>query len=69
MPESVWRFSLACGKARTIIDRRLGLAGGAIIYGSLRKTVGLRLDHEDEFNGADITIHRITATPERESGW
>jgi len=31
--------------------------------------VGLRLDPEQEFNGADLTIHKITATPERESNW
>jgi ammonium transporter, Amt family len=28
--------------------------------------VGIRLDPEDEFNGADIAVHRISATPERE---
>ncbi len=28
--------------------------------------VGIRLDPEAEFEGADLSIHRITATPERE---
>jgi Amt family ammonium transporter len=31
--------------------------------------VGLRLDPEEEFQGADLSIHRITSTPERESNW
>jgi Amt family ammonium transporter len=30
---------------------------------------GLRLDPEEEFNGADLSIHKIGSTPERESGW
>ena len=38
------------------------------LYGILRLTVGLRLGEEEEFNGADLTIHKITSTPERESG-
>jgi len=41
--------------------------GGWIVYGLLKATVGLRLDAEEEFNGADLSIHRISATPERET--
>ncbi len=44
----------------------IALVGGFVIYGALKKTVGIRLDAEQEFNGADLSIHRITATPERE---
>ncbi|MDN7943774.1 ammonium transporter [Burkholderia multivorans] len=40
--------------------------GGALVYGALKATVGLRLDREAEFDGADLSIHRITATPERD---
>ena len=47
----------------------VALLGSFVVYGVLKKTLGLRLDREDEFNGADITIHRITATPEREPNW
>jgi Amt family ammonium transporter len=47
----------------------IALAGGAIVYGTLKATVGLRLDEEEEFNGADLSIHKIGSTPERESGW
>jgi Amt family ammonium transporter len=39
------------------------------VYGTIKKVVGIRLTHEEEFNGADLSIHKITATPERESGW
>jgi Amt family ammonium transporter len=28
--------------------------------------VGIRLEPEDEFNGADLSIHKISATPEGE---
>ena len=47
----------------------IALGGGFAIYGVLKIVVGLRLDPEQEFNGADLTIHKITATPERESNW
>lgn len=47
----------------------IALGGGFAIYGVLKMVVGLRLDPEQEFNGADLTIHKITATPERESNW
>jgi Amt family ammonium transporter len=38
--------------------------GGTIVYGAIRMTVGLRLDQEEEYNGADLSIHKISATPE-----
>ena len=45
------------------------LVASATVYGLLKATVGLRLDREQEFDGADLSIHRITATPEREPNW
>ncbi len=42
---------------------------GTVVYGVLRVTVGLRLTQEEEFEGADLTVHRIGSTPERESSW
>ena len=45
----------------------VALTGGGIVYGLLKKTVGLRLDIEDEYNGADISIHKISASPEKET--
>ncbi|MBB5424325.1 Amt family ammonium transporter [Paraburkholderia atlantica] len=38
--------------------------GGTVVYGVIRVTVGLRLDQEEEYNGADLSIHKISATPE-----
>ncbi len=45
------------------------LAGGFVVYGLLKRTMGLRLDAEAEFDGADLSIHQITSTPEREVSW
>ena len=57
--------------ASQIVGTLLGVAiagiGGIIVYGLLKATVGLRLDAEQEFDGADLAIHRISATPERET--
>lgn len=47
----------------------IALAGSAIVYGLLKKAVGIRLDPEQEFDGADLSIHKITATAERETSW
>ena len=55
--------------AGTLLGVTIALAGGFLIYGALKKTIGLRLDPEDEFNGADLSIHRISASPERETNW
>ena len=40
----------------------IALAGGALVYGGLKKLVGIRMSAEDEFNGADLSIHKIAAT-------
>lgn len=37
----------------------IALVGGAIVYGLLKKLVGIRLDAESEFDGADLSIHKI----------
>ncbi|MDH5485618.1 MAG: ammonium transporter, partial [Gammaproteobacteria bacterium] len=42
----------------------IALLGGFIVYGTLRATVGVRLDEESEYNGADLSIHKIRATPD-----
>lgn len=47
----------------------IALIGGTVVYGALRKFVGLRLDREAEFMGADLAIHRISSTPESETHW
>ena len=40
------------------------LVNGFLVYGVLSKTVGIRLDQEAEFAGADLSIHNIDAYPE-----
>ncbi|MGB0129486.1 MAG: ammonium transporter [Rhodocyclaceae bacterium] len=53
----------------TTLGILVAVVGAFAVYGLLKKTTGLRLDPEQEFNGADLSIHRITATPERETLW
>ena len=42
----------------------IAFVSGLIIYGVLRQISGLRLSEEEEFMGADLSIHRIKASPE-----
>jgi len=51
--------------AGTGLGIAVGLLGGLIVYGVIKAMTGIRLDEEQEFNGADLSIHRISATPER----
>jgi len=53
----------------TVLGVVWAVAGGFAVYGALKATVGLRLTQEEEFDGADLTIHRISASPEREANW
>ncbi len=53
----------------TLLGVGIAFAGGYLVYGLVKKLVGIRLDAEAEFVGADLSIHKISATPERESGW
>lgn len=55
--------------AGTVLGVAIAVAGGYLVYGVLKKTMGLRLDPEQEFQGADLSIHHISSTPERESNW
>ena len=48
----------------TVMGVAVALAGGYAVYGLLKATMGLRLDPEEEFQGADLSIHRISSTPE-----
>ncbi len=45
------------------------LIGGLVVYGVLKLSMGLRLSQEEEFDGADLSIHRISSSPEREANW
>jgi Amt family ammonium transporter len=53
----------------TLMGVAVALIGGYAVYGVLKATLGLRLDPEEEFQGADLSIHRISSTPEREANW
>jgi Amt family ammonium transporter len=53
----------------TALGITIALIGGVVIYGVLKMTMGIRLDPEQEFDGADLSIHKISATPERETYW
>jgi Amt family ammonium transporter len=53
----------------TLLGVAWALIGGFVVYGVLRATMGLRLTPEEEYAGADLTIHKIGATPEREASW
>ena len=47
----------------------VAVTGSLIVYGILKAVIGLRLDQEEEYKGADLSIHKITSTPEREPNW
>jgi Amt family ammonium transporter len=61
--------SLLTQTAGTAVVVGFALATGFIVYGVLNKALGLRLSQEEEFEGADLSIHRIKATPEHEASW
>jgi len=45
------------------------LLAGFAVYGLIKATMGLRMSQEEEYEGADLSIHRIGATPDREVNW
>lgn len=47
----------------TLLGVAIALAGGFIVYGLLKIRTGIRMDIEDEYMGADLAIHKISATP------
>ena len=61
--------SLASQLLGTLAGVTWALVGGFAVYGLLGKFVGLRLTQEEEFDGADLSIHKIGSTPEHESSW
>ena len=46
----------------TVLGVVVALSGGFIVYGGVKAVVGLRLTAEEEFNGADLSVHRIGAS-------
>ena len=53
----------------TLLGVIWALLSGLVVYGLLKASMGLRLSQEEEFDGADLSIHMISATPEREANW
>ena len=47
----------------------IALIGGVVVYGSLKMLLGIRMSQEEEFEGADLSTHRISSTPDREPNW
>ena len=56
--------SLASQVVGTVVGVAIALAGGFLVYGAIKAVVGIRLSREEEFEGADLAIHRIAAEPE-----
>jgi Amt family ammonium transporter len=47
----------------------IALLGGFVVYGTLKAVLGIRMSQEEEYEGADLSIHRISSTPDREPNW
>jgi Amt family ammonium transporter len=50
----------------TLTGLAIAIAGGFIVYGIVKATIGIRLSEEDEFMGADLAVHKISANPEND---
>lgn len=47
----------------------IALVGGFVVYGALKMVLGIRMTQEEEFEGTDLSVHRISSSPDRESNW
>jgi len=50
----------------TLTGVSIAIVGGFLVYGIIKATIGLRLSEEDEFMGADLAIHKVSANPEED---
>jgi len=48
----------------TLMGVGIAFIGGLVIYGVIRQMTGLRLSEEEEYHGADLSIHKISAEPD-----
>ncbi len=53
----------------TVLGITVAVVGGFIVYAGIKRAIGIRLDHEEEFNGADLSIHKIGSTAESDTHW
>ena len=49
--------------AGSVLGIVIALVGGFVVYGLVRVVVGIRLTEEQEFEGADLALHKIGANP------
>jgi Amt family ammonium transporter len=61
--------SLSAQLIGTAMGVAWALVGGIVVYGALKYTMGLRLSQEEEFEGADLSIHKTSSTPDHEANW
>ena len=61
--------SLASQVIGTLGGVAVATLGSVMVYGILKQVAGLRLDPEAEFTSADLSIHKVSATAERETNW
>jgi len=52
----------------TLTGVGIAITGGFLVYGAIKATMGIRLSEEDEYMGADLAIHQISANPEEDMG-
>ena len=61
--------SLSAQLIGTAMGVAWALMGSLAVYGVLKAAMGLRMTQEEEYDGADLSIHKISASPEREANW
>ena len=50
----------------TLTGVSIALVGGFVVYGVIKAVLGIRLSEEDEYHGADLSVHNISANPEQD---
>jgi len=53
----------------SVLGVGIALIGGFVVYGTLKAVLGIRMSQEEEYEGADLSVHRISSTPDREPNW
>lgn len=69
--EALWGLggvSLSAQIFGSLVGIIIATLSGFVLFILIKKTVGFRLSQEDEYLGADLAIHKISATPEEDFG-